>query len=393
MFPRQRRTPLWLATAALVLLMSSAASTQTPAKATGGDNIPDVAYEKYTLDNGLEVILHQDNSVPLVAVSVWYHVGSGDEVPGRSGFAHLFEHMMFQGSKHTGEDAHFSTLQNIGASSINGTTNKDRTNYFEVVPSNQLETALWLESDRMGYMLDMLTEKSFANQRDVVRNERRQRYDNVPFGQERFAVAEALYPEGHPYRYLTIGRHEDLEAASIEDVRNFFTMWYVPSNATIAIGGDFTLPEAKAAVEKWFGTFPKFDPPKRTPSPMPKLDKTIRRTLNDPLAKLSRIHYVWPTPPYLKTGDLDLDIIATVLGANGWGTLNRKLVIEEQLAQSVAVAQYSSGYSSEFHIIVTSPPGTDLKAIESIIQAELDNITTKPLADDVMKRAINVMES
>ena len=379
-----------VAAAMMALLAANVAHAQAP---EGGADIPKLEYEKYTLDNGLEVILHQDRSVPLVAVSVWYHVGSGDEVPGRSGFAHLFEHMMFQGSKHTGEDVHFSTLQNIGASSINGTTNKDRTNYFEVGPSNQLETALWLESDRMGYMLDLLTQKSFDNQRDVVRNERRQRYDNVPFGKERFAVAEALYPDDHPYRYLTIGRHEDLEAATLDDVRDFFTTWYVPSNATITIGGDFEVEDAKAAVAKWFGSFPRIEPPKRVEAPMPKLDKTVRRTINDPLAKLSRVHYVWPSPPYLKARDLDLDVISTALGASGWGSLHRKLIIEEQLAQSLSVAQYSSGYSSEFHIIVTTPPNADLKKIETIIQAELDRVTSEPLDQEVIARSVNVMES
>ncbi len=167
----------------------------------------EIAYERYTLDNGLEVILHRDTSAPLVAVNIWYHVGSGDEVPGKSGFAHLFEHMMFQGAEHIGEDVHFDILREIGASDVNGTTSSDRTNYYETVPSHELETALWLESDRMGYLLGLLNEKSLANQIDVVRNERRQRYDNVPYGLERFAVAKALYPEGHPYRYLTIGKH------------------------------------------------------------------------------------------------------------------------------------------------------------------------------------------
>src|SRR5688500_3999408 len=171
---------------------------------------PKLPHERYVLDNGIEVILHPDRRVPLVAVSVWYHVGSGDETPGKSGFAHLFEHMMFQGSVHTGEDVHFEVLRKAGASGVNGATHPDRTNYFEVLPAHQLETALWLESDRMGYMLPLLNDKSFANQRDVVRNERRQNYDNVPYGKERFAVNEALYPAGHPYRHLTIGRHEDL---------------------------------------------------------------------------------------------------------------------------------------------------------------------------------------
>ena len=189
-----------LSVAAALLL---GATTSTPAlagedaKAASSQGL-ELPFERYNLDNGMEVILHRDTSAPLVAVNLWYHVGSGDETPGKSGFAHLFEHLMFQGAKHIGEDVHFDTLKRIGASGINGTTNPDRTNYFEVVPSNQLETALWLESDRMGYMLDLLNEKSLANQRDVVRNERRQRYDNVSYGRARFAAAAAMYPEVTP---------------------------------------------------------------------------------------------------------------------------------------------------------------------------------------------------
>ena len=206
---------------------------------------PEIKFERYRLENGLEIILHQDKRVPLVAVNVWVHVGSGDEVPGRSGFAHLFEHMMFQGTKHTDEDAHFKILRRIGASSINGTTNSDRTNYFEVVPSHQLEVALWLESDRLGYMLPTLTEKSLDNQRAVVRNERRQSYDNRPYGKEWFAVLEALYAEDHPYRYGTIGRHEDLAQASLQDVKNFYMTWYVPANTTLAVAGDFEISQSE----------------------------------------------------------------------------------------------------------------------------------------------------
>ncbi len=199
-------------------------------QAGAGTKFPDprITFKKYTLPNGLEVILHQDKTVPLVAVDVWYHVGSGDEVPGKSGFAHLFEHMMFQGTKNTGEDQHFQILQQIGSSDSNGSTNPNRTNYYEVIPSNQLEVALWLESERMGYLPDAITEKSLANQRDVVRNERRQSYDNVPFGKDAFATAAALYPEGHPYRYLTIGLHEDVEGGSLDDVKGFFRKWYAP---------------------------------------------------------------------------------------------------------------------------------------------------------------------
>ena len=298
-----------------------------------------IEYERFTLDNGLEVILHRDPSVPLVAANVWYHVGSGDETPGKSGFAHLFEHMMFQGTKHVGKDEHFEILQEIGGTSVNGTTNTDRTNYFEVVPSHQLETALWLESDRMGYLLDLLDEASLENQNEVVRNERRQRYDNVPYGRDRFAVAEALYPEGHPYRYLTIGRHEDLEGAAIEDVKNFFRQWYVPSNATLTLAGDFEVAKAKELVNKWFGGFPKLAKPGRATVAMPALAATVRKDVDDPFARLTRIHYAWHSPPIFSDADFELDVVSTVLGAYGWGRLHRALVLDERSAQSVNVLQ------------------------------------------------------
>src|SRR5690349_6088057 len=222
--------------AALLLLSSLALADgdqDARLRAPDPSTDPEIPFEKYTLDNGLEVILIQDNAVPLVAVSVWYHVGSGYETPGKSGFAHLFEHMLFQGSQHVGSDRHFDVLKQIGASQINGSTNPDRTNYFQVVPSNQLDTVLWLESDRMGYMLPMLTQDSLTNQIDVVRNERRQRYDNVAYRLSDLRLSEMMYPEGHPYRYQTIGKHEDLTSATLDDVIGFYKTWYTPANATL----------------------------------------------------------------------------------------------------------------------------------------------------------------
>ena len=266
----------WLVGLALLSATPLAAQPAAPAAPVASRRLPApvaadpvIAHEKYVLPNGLEVILAPDSTVPLVAVNVWYHVGSGYEVPGKTGFAHLFEHMLFQGSKNVGEDRHFDVLKNIGAGEVNGTTNPDRTNYYELVPSNQLETALWLESDRMSHLLELLTQKSLDNQIEVVRNERRQRYDNVPYGKARFALYEALYPEGHPYRYLTIGKHEDLVAASVDDVKNFFKTWYVPANATLTVAGDFDVPAAKALVEKWFGKFPKSVKPTPISIPAP----------------------------------------------------------------------------------------------------------------------------
>ena len=335
-----------------------------------------VQFEKYELANGMEVILHRDASAPLVSVSLWYHVGSGDEVPGKSGFAHLFEHMMFQGAKHIGEDVHFDTLREVGATSVNGTTNSDRTNYFETVPSHELETALWLESDRMGYLLDLLNEESLKNQIDVVRNERRQRYDNVPYGNERFVVAAALYPEGHPYRYLTIGRHEDLERASLDDVIAFFEKWYVPSNATLVLAGDFEIAEAKAMIDKWFGTFPKLPKPDHVTVPAPELSANQQIEIDDAFARLERVHYVWHSPAVLAKDDLELAVAASVLEASGWGRLSKRLVDQEKVAQSVHASQAGSSFSGTFNIVVTLTPGDRERKREAIAKAVDDELAT-----------------
>jgi predicted Zn-dependent peptidase len=360
----------------------------------GTDTELTIEYERYTLANGMEVILHRDPSAPLVAVDVWYHVGSGDEVPGKSGFAHLFEHMMFQGAKHIGEDVHFDILREIGGTGINGTTNSDRTNYFETVPSHELETALWLESDRMGYLLDLLNETSLQNQIEVVRNERRQRYDTVPYGQERFAVAAALYPEGHPYRYLTIGRHEDLEQASLDDVVGFFKKWYVPSNATLVLAGDFEIAEAKALIDKWFGTFPTLPKPSHTVVAAPELTEIKRVEIEDPFARLERIHYVWHSPANLAAGDFELDVVSAALGSSGWGRLSKRLVDDERIAQTVWVFQSGSGFSGTFDIVVMTTPGdaeTKRKQVAKAIDEELAKFLAEgPTAEELARHVIRV---
>tara|TARA_R110002096_G_scaffold42143_4_gene113604 strand:+ start:21276 stop:22634 length:1359 start_codon:yes stop_codon:yes gene_type:complete len=361
-----------------------------PSTASAKD--PELPFQKYKLDNGLEVILHQDKSVPLVAVNVWYHVGSGDETPGKSGFAHLFEHMLFQGSEHVGEDKHFDTLKNIGASGVNGTTNPDRTNYFEVVPSHEIETGLWLESDRMGYLLPLLNQKSLDNQIEVVRNERRQRYDNVPYGQTRFATAAALYPENHPYRYLTIGKHEDLTSSTLADVKEFYNKWYVPANATLVLAGDFEIPEAKRLVEKWFGTFPTTTKPQYVVPAFPE-PKATRVEVQDEFAKLRRLDYVWTTPGIYKPGDAELDIVASALGRTGTGRLYKILVHEKQLAQRIAVYQASSNYSSTFTVSVTAKSGADLAEIEKIVQEEVAKVISGPVTKEEFDRALVGFES
>ncbi|MBM4341894.1 MAG: insulinase family protein [Deltaproteobacteria bacterium] len=357
------------------------------------DDVPKVVHERYALPSGMEVLLVPDRSVPLVAVNLWVHVGSGDEVPGRSGFAHLFEHMMFQGGKHAGEDQHFPVLRKVGATGINGTTNSDRTNYFEQVPSHHLETALWLESDRLGWLLDLLNQKSLDNQREVVRNERRQRYDNVPYGKERFEINRLLYDEGHPYRHLTIGLHQDLERASLDDVRGFFRFWYVPSNTTLCLAGDFDPKAVRKIVAKWFGSFPRMPKPAHADRPLPVVPGARSAVVVDPLAKLVRLHWAWHSPKTYAPGDAELDIAAHALGSAGTGRLYKRLVHQLQLAQSVSVHQASAQLSSTFHVTVDLRPGADREQAAAIVQEELARLANEPIDERERNRAVVEVES
>ena len=390
-----------LVIAATLLAASGAIADQAmlrPAVPVAAD--PKIEFVKYTLPNGLEVLLSSDKSVPLVAVNVWYHVGSGNESYGKSGFAHLFEHMLFQGSKHVGVDNHFDILKKIGADGVNGTTNPDRTNYYEIVPSNQLETALWLESDRMGYLLDPPGsvkdpgnhfKESLDNQIEVVRNERRQRYDNVPYGKARFATYMAMYPEGHPYRYLTIGKHEDLAAASPDDVKNFFKTWYVPANATIAIVGDFDIEETKKAIDKWFGKFPKSARPPLVAAAAPSI-KSKEISVDDEFAKLRQVQFVWHSPANYGAGDAELDIVANALTREGPGRLYRALVYSNK-AQSVFASQSGSGFSGLFTVTVTLKTDSNLDEIKKIVMDEVTSITKTPLDAKEISRVIVANES
>jgi zinc protease len=353
---------------------------------------PQVPFEKYKLDNGLEVILMQDQSAPLAYVSVWYHVGSGHEVPGKSGFAHLFEHMLFQGSKNVGADQHFEILKRIGATTVNGTTNPDRTNYYELVPSNELEAALWLESDRMSHLLETLTEASLKNQIDVVRNERRQNYDNIAYRRTRFTQYAAMYPEGHPYRYLTIGRHEDLMAATLDDVKSFYKTWYVPSNATLLVAGDFDTAPTKELVQKWFGSFPSSTKPEVVKIPAPVVTAT-EVSYVDTLAKQRQLQYVWHSPANFGPGDAELDIAADALAREGTGRLYRILVHEKQLALSVSASQGGMSFSGLFEITVRLRNDANLEEVRKIVDAELERMRKEPVSDREIARAVTRFES
>jgi zinc protease len=330
--------------------------------------------ETYTLPNGLNVILSEDHSVPFVWTNLWYDVGSKDESPGRSGFAHLFEHLMFQGSEHSNDD-YFIPLQKVGAV-INGTTNLDRTNYFEGVPAEQLGLALWLESDRMGYLLPALDETKLANQKQVVRNERRQRYENVPYGNAWPTLLENLFPAGHPYHIATIGRHEEIDAAKLEDVKAFFTTWYVPSNASLVVCGDFDPKVAKRLIAGYFGDLPSPPKPAHPAPPAPvRLDRVVEVVAPDD-APFERLWVAWPTPAALQPGDAELDVLSESLAGGKDSRLYRALV-EAQIAQEVSATQNSLRLQSIYEIEITLAPGHTATEAIAAVDAELAKIQSE----------------
>jgi zinc protease len=342
--------------------------------------------QKERLQNGMQVILHEDHRTPIVAVDVWYHVGSKDEEPGREGFAHLFEHLMFQGSKHVPEDTYFRYLERVGASNVNGTTDTDRTNYFETVPKNRLELALWLESDRMGFLLDHVDEQTFRGQRDVVKNERRQNYENAPYGLVGQYVEEALYPAAHPYHHLTIGSPEDLDRATLEDVRRFFRTWYVPNNATIVVAGDIDPGDAGKLVEKYFGPIPGAPVPSRPEAPHAALSGEVRLEIEAGV-ELPRVVVAWPTPPFFAAGDAELDLLARTLAAGKTSRLFKRLVYDDQIAQDVSASQGSRQLGSEFEIAATAKPGHTPEELLAAIDSELAKVRDAGIADAELDRS------
>jgi zinc protease len=377
-------------TFALLLVVFTSVLTlgaQAPAS-----DIPKLDIEKYTLANGLEVILSEDHRVPLVGVDIWYHVGPAHEAPGRTGFAHLFEHMMFQGSKHIESDAHFRLLSGAGATGVNGTTGFDRTNYFETMPSNQLELALWLESDRMGYLLETVDQAKLTNQQDVVRNERRQSTENRPYGIVEEALFQALFPKGHPYHGVIIGSHADIQAAKLDDVREFFRQYYAPNNATIAIAGDIDKAATKKLVEKYFGSLKRGPAVPKVNVPTPVITAEKRLVVEDRV-ELPRIFMAWITPAFFKEGDADADIAGSILGQGRVSRLYKKLEYEKQIAQNVTAYQYSTMLGSVFGIEATARPGHTLQELEAVINEEVELLRTKgPTAAEV-ERARNVLET
>ncbi len=351
----------------------------------------DVPYKLFTLPNGLTVILHQDKSVPIVAVNVWYHVGSANERPGRTGFAHLFEHLMFEGSKHV-KEGEFDTLLEAAGGNNNGSTDNDRTNYIIDVPSNALELALFLESDRMGFLLDTMSPERVNGQRDVVKNERRESYENRPYGMAFLELTRMLYPPQHPYSWPTIGHMEDLTAASYEDVVEFFKKYYRPDNASLVIAGDIEFDATRKLVEKWFGEIPRGELVPPLPPVSAYLTQVNRKTITDQV-QLPRLHLAWLTPPAYAPGDAALDVVASILTSGKNSRLYKRLVYDTQMAQSVAAFQQSQALGSSFLIMATARPGHTAGEMQKAIDEELERLRREPPQPRELERAVNEIEA
>ena len=347
--------------------------------------------EDYRLPNGLNVVLSRDTSVPVVAVNVWYHVGSANEQKGRTGFAHLFEHMMFQGSANVGDDEHFRLIQEAGGT-LNGSTSTDRTNYYQAVPSNFLEQILWQEADRMGFLLPGMTQQKLDNQRSVVQNERRQRIENAPYGLASETIAAAMYPAGHPYSWPTIGSMADLNAASMEDVQSFFRTYYAPNNASLAIVGDFDPAQAKRWVEKYFGGIPSGKPIDR-PRPVPVTLDGARRLVLEDRVQLPRLYSVWTSPALFAPLDAEFDVLGYILAGDRSSRLTQRLVNRERIAQAVTAMQSSRPLGSQFVIIVQARPGIELDRVRAIVDEELARLLKDPPTERELQQAKNNLEA
>ena len=321
-------------------------------------------------------MLHRDTTLPLVAVNIWYHVGSKNEQRGRTGFAHLFEHMLFQGSEHVGTNDHFRYLQEVGGVA-NGSTWYDRTNYYETLPSRHLELALWLESDRMGHLLPGLTAEKLENQRQVVMNERRQRVDNQPYGRAMERLFELLFPEGHPYRWPVIGHMEDIEAATLAEVRDFFSTYYGPGNAVLSLAGDFEPEAALQAIERWFGGLPAAAPPPPVHAPLAPLVGTVRESMTDRV-QLRRLYFAFRTEPFGTPGWWTAAVTANLLTDGKSSPLVHDLVVDRQLAQDVSAYVYPTEEVGVFLLVATARPGVEVARLEARIREHLDGLARDP---------------
>ncbi len=344
----------------------------------------EVPYVKRVLENGLEVVAHEDRADPVVSVCVYYHVGSAREAPGRSGFAHLFEHMLFQGSEHVPEGGHFRLIQEAGGS-LNGTTNEDRTHYFETLPSNRLELALWLESDRMGFLLPALTQAKLDNQRDVVKNERRQNFDNRPYGRVREAVMAAMYPAGHPLSWLTIGSMEDLDRATLADVERFFREWYGPSNATLAVGGDVAAEQVFELAERWFGALPPIRAVPRVEGRTAGLARPARLVQEDRV-EVPQLTLAWPTVPAWHPDEPALNLLSEVLSANRAAVLDKALCVDEELASAVSISHRALEVDGQLMLSLRPRPGVSLARLEERVDELIAGVLARGVGEDRLGR-------
>jgi zinc protease len=378
---------------AIAILGLTPIAAQQPPQAPGRISVP---YTMFTLPNGLTVILHEDHSVPIVSVNVWYHVGSANEKPGRTGFAHLFEHLMFEGSKNV-KEGDFDNLLEAAGGNNNASTAEDRTNYYIDVPSNALDLALFLESDRMGYLLDIVSEDLVNGQRDVVKNERRQGVENAPYGMAGVRIPELIFPKTHPYHWPVIGYMEDLTAASAEDTREFFRKYYTPQNASLVVAGDINPAEARKRIEYWFADVKPAGKAEPIDAPPAAIDGVIKETLTDRV-QLPRLYLTWLTPPLYSPGDAELDVVASVLSGGKNSRLYKRLVYDLQVAQDVSAFQASKILASLFQIVVTARPSSDppeqaLEKLKTIVDEELQRLRDAPPDDREVQRVINQTEA
>jgi len=371
----------------VALVMTAPASAQAPASPPKIE----LQYTQFTLPNGLRVILHEDHSVPMVSVNMWYHVGSARERAGRTGFAHLFEHLMFMGSGHVKPGEFDQWLESAGGDN-NGSTTNDRTNYWINVPANSLELALFLESDRMGYLLDTMTPKTVDAQRDVVKNERRQSVENRPYGTAGVVLDEMLYPDGHPYHWPVIGYMDDLTAASYDDVVAFFKKYYAPSNASLVVAGDLETAAARRLIEKWFGDVKAGAVLEPMTMPGVALTGVKKKTITDRV-QLPRLYLAWLTPRQFEPGDAALDAVAAVLAGGKNSRLFKRLVYDMQIAQDVSAFQGSQSLSSSFQIIATPQPGHTVAELQKVIDEELQRLQREPPTARELERSVNQVEA
>ncbi len=344
----------------------------------------DVPYEKYQLPNGLTVILHEDHSVPSACVNLWYYVGAKDEKERRSGFAHMFEHLMFMGTERVpGSD--FDNIMEAGGGFNNATTSQDRTNYYSLGPSELLPTLLWLDADRLEELGQEMTQEKLDKQRAVVRNERRQSYENQPYGKSALMVSELMYPGDHPYRIPVIGTHEDLEAATVDNVKSFFDSYYVPSNASLVVAGDFDPDEIKPKIEQWFGTLPRGSEVVRADAKPVRLDKLKRLTMTDDV-QFAQVSFVYHSPALFAEGDAEMDLVASILSSGISSRLYQRLVYEEELATEVSAYQASQQLGSLFYIEVTARPGVELSTIEAAVDETVGKLVAAGPTEQELER-------